>query len=217
MARKTEILLGRWLCPHHFVILLVLFSMLSFIVAYGMSVGLSHVPALFPYISDTGAKPPASCVFGLLLNIAAMMAFITMYVRHAYLEKYGFLESTVKLHMLNDVSMFIGFFSVLGIMIVASFQWTNVLSVHIIGALMAFVLGNIYCWIQSYLSNVVISVGLSSKIIFYVRVVLSLVASLFLISTFVAGSVAASKGKKSGGNDTYDNLYWDSQMPVSVN
>ena len=215
MARKTEILLGRWLRPHFILILLVIFSMLSLVVGYGISVGVSHVPALFPYVSEIGTKLPASCVFGLLLNTAAILAFVTMYVRHGYLEKYGLLESMVKLHMLNDVSMFIGFFSVLGIMIIANFQVKNVLSVHIIGSVMAFVLGNLYCWIQSYLSNFVISVGLSSKIIFYIRVCLSLIATLLLISTSVGGYVALKE--KKDNNATFDNLYWNFQMPVSVN
>ena len=215
MARKTEILLGRWMRPHHILIMLVIFAMLSVVVGYGISVGVSHVPALFPYVSEIGTKPPASCVFGLLFNIAAVLAFVTMYVRHGYLEKYGFLESMVKLHMLNDVSMFIGFFSVLGLMIVANFQVKNVLSVHRISAVMAFGLGILYGWIQSYLSKFVISVGLSSKRIFYIRVVLSLIATLLLISTYVSRSVALKE--KKDNNATFDNLYWNSQMPVSVN
>lgn len=40
---------------------------------YLLSVLDGNVYVLFPYISDTGALPPESCVFGLLVNIGAAL------------------------------------------------------------------------------------------------------------------------------------------------
>ncbi|PSN50329.1 hypothetical protein C0J52_10123 [Blattella germanica] len=41
--------------------------------AYSIAVANKHVPAWFPYISETGDFPPESCIFSLLLNIEAFV------------------------------------------------------------------------------------------------------------------------------------------------
>lgn len=66
---------------HWYPVFLVLYLPVSFIITYSIAVGYGHVEAGFPYISDTGTLPPESCVFGQLLNIGAVFAAFTMYVR----------------------------------------------------------------------------------------------------------------------------------------
>lgn len=111
------------------------------------------VDPVFPAVSDVGAEPPASCVFGILLSIGAVFGVVIMYIRHSYIEKKS-LDNSYKIHVLNDVTFLLGVISCIGIMMVASFQWTKrgAHLPHIIGAFLVFVLGNVHCWCQSYLT-----------------------------------------------------------------
>ncbi|CAG2054225.1 unnamed protein product [Timema podura] len=45
----------------------------TFVITYTCAVLLGHVEPGFPYISDTGALPPESCVFSQLLGIASVL------------------------------------------------------------------------------------------------------------------------------------------------
>ena len=58
--RRTKVLLCRWLLPHHFVVAMTTSLLLSFFCGYAIAVGSDKVNALFPYISDTGTKPPGT-------------------------------------------------------------------------------------------------------------------------------------------------------------
>ena len=206
MERKTEILLFRWLRPHHFVLLMGTSAFLAFVCGYAISVGTDKVGALFPYISDTGTEPPASCVFGLLLNIAAVSGIISIYIRHSHFESNS--SENDRIHSINDIALFIGFLSCLGMMIVASFQWTKVLVPHLIGAFMVFILGNVYCWLQSYLTYV--SIGeMNTKRRFIVRIMLSMCSALFFVFTFLFGSISRNKARGTKVNS----LHWNSKNP----
>jgi len=204
MERRTHMLTHRWLKPHHAIVMMGTMMILGFVCGYAISVSNGDVEALFPYISDTGAKPPGSCVFGLLLNIGGMIAFLIIYLRHRQYEKYYALENW-KLHILNDVSMFFGYCSALGALLVANFQETNVITVHIIGAFMTFIIGNIYCWIQSYLS--IHSSGSISKFTIYIRFILSCLSTVFFIMLFIFTSIATERLRDSGmldGKNKFD-------------
>ena len=212
MDRKTKVLVFRWIKPHHLITLMVLSMILSIFVGYVISVGNNHVEALFPYISDTGAKPPGSCVFGLLLNIGGMFVFIIMYLRHSQYEKFHARDNR-RLHVVNDVTMFLGFTAALGALIVANFQETNVISVHILGALMTFVVGIIYCWLQNYLSYN----AAASRCILYTRFALTTISTLAFITTTI-GTSKASKMLAEKNLKSWDNmLNYTEDLPVSFN
>jgi len=210
MDRKSKCVLFRWMRPHHFLILMAVTTLLSFILGYAISVSLKHVHYLFPYISDTGTTPPASSYFGLCLNLASIFSIISMYFRHGYLEKQNCL-STVRLHTLNDVAFLLGGLSSFGIMMVANFQETSVLALHLIGAMLTFILGILYCWVHTYLSYKVVPKGFSTKTMVYVRGVLSAIATLGFLLTVIGANIASQESKKT------INLHWTSEQKVRLN
>ncbi|XP_071099272.1 DNA damage-regulated autophagy modulator protein 1-like [Haliotis cracherodii] len=133
------------------IVLLIALPIFCFI-TYGIAVSLGHVNARFPYISDTGTHPPESCVFGFLQGLYAFLSVICVYIRYCHVELW-FRDSGRKiLHRTNIVALIIGFISALGVYLVANFQETNVLPVHLAGAFLAFVGGNVYCWIQTIMT-----------------------------------------------------------------
>ena len=128
MDRYTQCLLFRWLRPHHFIVLMVSSTLLSVILGYAISVSSTKVYFLFPYISDTGTTQPASCYFGLFLNLTSCFFVIIIFYRHGYLEQQNILK-TGRLHILNDLSSFVfGLLTALGIIVAANFQITIDLS-----------------------------------------------------------------------------------------
>jgi len=205
MDRRTSCLLFRCVRPHHFLVLMGTFTILSFILGYAISVSLDKVNYLFPYISDTGTTTPASSYFGLCLNLASVFAAISMYFRHSFLEKQEVLP-TVRLHMLNDVTLLIGGFSAFGIMLVANFQETSVLTIHLIGAFMTFALGNVYCWINTYISHVIRNETGTTQGMIALRGILSAISTFTFLLTMIGASMAKNESGKT------INLHWTSDQ-----
>ncbi|NXB94020.1 DRAM1 protein, partial [Vidua chalybeata] len=131
--------------------LLVSWSSAAFIISYVIAVLAGHVEPLVPYISDTGTKPPESGVFGFMINISALLASITMYIRYLLIEKQNESSHFVR-SSCNMLTLCVGLMGCTGMGIVATFQELAVPSVHDIGALVAFGSGVLYITLQSIIS-----------------------------------------------------------------
>ncbi|CAH2319202.1 transmembrane 150B, partial [Pelobates cultripes] len=100
----------------------------------------------FPYISTCGAYPPQSCIFSQVLNVGAMLAAWICVIRFQQIRDYGFHSR------LNSASLAMGLLTALGTSIVANFQQSIQLQVHLVGAFLAFFVGNVYFWMQTVLT-----------------------------------------------------------------
>ena len=212
--RKTELLLCRWFQSHHFIVLMELSAFAAILSGYTIAVGTDAVHPVFPYISDTGTTPPSSCVFGLFLSISAGFGVGVIFIQHRHLESKITHQG---LHTLNDVAMLAGLLTCLGMIMVASFQWTVAGVPHIVGSAMVYLFGGMYCWCQSVLS--IKRVGpLTSRCVIMLRLVLSFVvlagwavALLFMMLANAEATDAASyNGTTFGWNKK---LHWNSTYP----
>lgn len=176
------------------VLPLVLFVLIpfSFIVTYSIAVCLKHVEIEFPYISDTGAYVPESCIFSQLVNIVACLLAVTMYVRYKQIEQHYrdhlSSESTVVLR-LNKVSVVTGWIGCFGVSLLANFQETSVIIVHMVGALMAFGSATVYCWLQTIKSFYVCPL-MNSRFVARLRASLSFILTSAFLTSVVAGAIA---------------------------
>ncbi|CAE1313452.1 DRAM2 [Acanthosepion pharaonis] len=208
-----------------FPLSLVVLSLLTFITTYIIAVSQKHVTPYLPYISDTGSKSPESCIFGQLLNISTMLGFLgqacdtsapssavlkkfklsfaTMYVRYKLVASMVNIDST-RLHLLNKISLGFGIIAAFGMSVVGNFQESNVLIVHLIGALMVFGVGALYAILQSIISYKMYPEynGLS---ICRIRAAISCFSSICFITTFAAAAAA-------GKNYKNDPLHWQPEM-----
>ncbi|XP_004597154.2 modulator of macroautophagy TMEM150B [Ochotona princeps] len=100
----------------------------------------------FPYISFCGSYPPQSCIFGQFLNMGAAMAAWTCILRYHQLRDWGVRT------WLNQLVLWPGLLCTLGTSMVANFQEKNQLPTHLAGAFLAFIVGNVYFWLQLLLS-----------------------------------------------------------------
>ncbi|XP_015111768.1 DNA damage-regulated autophagy modulator protein 2 [Diachasma alloeum] len=162
-----------------------------FIISYIIAVSLGHVVAGFPYISDTGTVPPESCIFGQLLNMTAVLLALVVYIRHAQLKE--LLVSSQMPHYwqrLNRVAFAVGLISTLGISVVANFQETSVLSVHLIGAIAAFGGGTVYIWLQAIISYKMQPLG-PAPLVINLRLALCMMSTVLFFATFIAAAFSA--------------------------
>ena len=100
------------------------------------------------------------------------------------------LPDTYRVHMLNDVGMLLGYLSSFGMMVVAAFQTNKVTVPHLIGAGMAFVIGFLYCWVQTYLTYVNLSFRWS-QILDVLGISGYLILHAFYIGTIIKSTIAA--------------------------
>ncbi|XP_016351428.1 DNA damage-regulated autophagy modulator protein 1-like [Sinocyclocheilus anshuiensis] len=175
---------------------LVIWSSSTFIISYIIALVRRDVDVILPYISDTGATPPESCVFGFMSTINAFAAFATMYAEYKFVERVHERTGAVS-PCLNKVSFAFGIISCVGMCLVATFQETTVMPVHDFGALLFFLSGVTYAVIQSVISYQGLPYG-CSKSICHFRVFFAGLAALAVIPTiFCAILVGTSQ------------LHWD--------
>ncbi|KDR23378.1 DNA damage-regulated autophagy modulator protein 2, partial [Zootermopsis nevadensis] len=167
---------------------------------YTIAVLNEHVDPAFPYISDTGSYSPESCIFGQLVNIAAFIIAICVYIK--YLEVKNFQQTITSKggisHRFNKVTSAFGLLSCIGMDIVANFQESNVIVVHLLGAILCFGAGTIYFSLQLWISYKV--PGLTSKRLLLTRAILVGICILTTISTVVTATLALSEYRGSTNN-----------------
>ncbi|XP_077115657.1 modulator of macroautophagy TMEM150B [Ranitomeya variabilis] len=129
-------------------IFLAVFATAGIWVVYAMAVsnGSVNLEEGFPYISACGSYPPQSCIFGQVLNVGAMLVVWICVIRFQQIRDYG-CHSHV-----NSVGLALGFLCALGTSMVGNFQQSSQLETHLIGAFLAFVIGIVYFWLQTYLT-----------------------------------------------------------------
>lgn len=162
---------------------LVIWSSSTFIVSYIIALFRGDVDVIFPYISDTGAKPPESCIFGLMTFISACAGISTIYARYKFVEKLSADTGMVSPH-LNKTALVLGLLSCLGMCIVATFQETLVTAVHDVGAILFFVSGVLYIILQSVISFRAYPFG-SSICVCRVRVGIAILAVVAFFPTLI--------------------------------
>lgn len=162
---------------------LVIWSSSTFIVSYIIALYRGDVDVIFPYISDTGAKPPESCIFGLMTFISACAGISTIYARYKFVEKLS-ADTGMVSPRLNKAALTLGLLSCLGMCIVATFQETLVTAVHDVGAILFFVSGVLYIILQSVISFRAYPFG-SSICVCRVRVGIAILAVLAFFPTVI--------------------------------
>ncbi|XP_067928834.1 DNA damage-regulated autophagy modulator protein 1-like isoform X2 [Watersipora subatra] len=191
-------------------ILLFLTTAVAFTISYIIAVADKDVNPFWPYISDTGTKPPESCIFGQLLNISAVLALACMYVRFKLVQAFNNHDKTLK--VFNVVSLLIGVAASIGVSLVANFQESNVIQVHLTGALMAFGLGTIYCFFHSVITRRMYPMynGLA---IWAWRLAISIICLIALILTGVFSGIAGYEIGASSMDVAFNSREWNSTMP----
>ncbi|KAG5281804.1 hypothetical protein AALO_G00049000 [Alosa alosa] len=130
---------------------LVIWSTVTFVLSYSITVLLGHTDPVLPYISDTATQVPERCVFGFMLSVTSFLGAATVYVRYKQIQTLTSPSEHV-LHLLNGVGIILGFISCCGMCVVANFQKTDLIGAHLFGAGMTFAAGALYILVQTGVS-----------------------------------------------------------------
>ncbi|XP_054837272.1 DNA damage-regulated autophagy modulator protein 2 isoform X2 [Eublepharis macularius] len=180
---------------------LVIWSSASFIFSYVTAVVLHHVDPLVPYISDTGTVPPERCLFGIMLNISALLGIATIYVQYKQVFYLNPEEPTML--KLNKAGFVFGIVSCFGLCIIANFQKSTLTAMHVIGACLTFGVGTFYILIQTILSY---KMRPRNKSVFWIRLIVLLWCAASIVSMFIS-SVILYSGRC--GVDLIQKLHWN--------
>uniref|UniRef100_A0A674MJV2 DNA-damage regulated autophagy modulator 1 n=1 Tax=Takifugu rubripes TaxID=31033 RepID=A0A674MJV2_TAKRU len=177
-------------------IFLVSWSSATFIVSYLIAIYRNDVDVIFPYISDTSATPPESCIFGLMTFISASAGTATVYARFKYVEKMN--EGTnVVASRVNTAALVLGLISCLGMVVVATFQETAVIVAHDVGALLFFVPGILYVILQVVISFQAYPIS-SSVVICRARLGFAIIATLAFFPSILPHKSHVFSARKDG-------------------
>lgn len=156
------------------------------LVSYAWAVGQGLVEAIFPYISSTGAYPPVSCFFSLMLNLEALLLGTLVYMRHRQVVEYHRLcseaeEDSQKVAHHSRVAAIIGILAAVGLSFVGNFQSVNIPLWHSLGAGAAFGVGSVYMGYQAWLSYQS-PPGLTAPWVCHLRVACTVTSVTMLVS-----------------------------------
>ncbi|XP_076471532.1 DNA damage-regulated autophagy modulator protein 2-like isoform X2 [Babylonia areolata] len=137
---------------HYLPVITFIFIIGSFIASYFIAFANENVDPI-PYISHTGAQLPERCIFSQLVNIGAFLLGANMYVRFLQ-QKEQFKRSARHAcdRRLCIAALVVGWLSAAGLSILANFQTSGIKPIHYAGAILALLMGLVYCWIQTSLS-----------------------------------------------------------------
>ncbi|KAJ3604999.1 hypothetical protein NHX12_027050 [Muraenolepis orangiensis] len=134
-------------------------------------VGIGRSP---PYISIAGDQPIASCFFSHVMNFAAFVGLVIGLFRYLQLKP--------KVPWLNLASLVTFSLACFGMTLVGNFQLSSSIDIHNVGSGLAFVLGMVYCWLQSVIT---LRLNLRRKCVAMVRFLLSAAITTSMIPYFV--------------------------------
>ncbi|KAI6177376.1 hypothetical protein M3Y97_00900300 [Aphelenchoides bicaudatus] len=127
----------------------------------------------FPYISNNGDGRPESCIFSSFLNICAMFSALIVHLRYDLIAELN-RNSNDMLTIINKLSWYFGMIGAFGMFLVANFQESAVIQVHLTGAFLSFGFGCVYMLCHAGLSHLMVPLFASRRVA-HIRTVLSVV------------------------------------------
>jgi len=223
---------------HYLPILLAINFILAICVSYSISVGLGHLPAFLPYISDTGVLAPERSVFSQLINIAAFLHMTTVYIRfrHVNLEiktrwnEPNFIGRKCHFSRINQWSLYLGYSVSIGLSLIGNFQLHSyrttsadtsgpnkeeqiVQKIHWFGAFLTFIGGSVWMFIHSTISlllSIRTKKGLWRRRTAFLRLCLTITCAILVVVGIGLAVTAAMHSE-----DTTGTMTWKDQAKTS--
>uniref|UniRef100_A0A914LZS8 CWH43-like N-terminal domain-containing protein n=1 Tax=Meloidogyne incognita TaxID=6306 RepID=A0A914LZS8_MELIC len=164
------------------------------VITYSFSVWRGDVDPVFPYISASGDSRPESCIFSMFLNVCAFFIELIVILRYhlvaELLSQNSDQEEYPLISLTNRLSLFAGLLGGVGMFIVANFQETAVIQIHLTGALLSFGSGCIYMLIQSFVCFKMFPKFVGKRIV-YIRLSIAIASTFCFFAAFFLGLAAS--------------------------
>lgn len=174
-----------------------IFFTLGLVTCFCVSVLRGDVSPYIPFISETGGKFPEAGLFSLFLYLSASIAFSAMLVRYLIVDE---LNRSVDrgIDILNRSSIIIGFLALMGMVVVAAYPMTSIMTAHGIGANILFLGGIVYSALQTALSFRM-TPYYNGKTICYIRLTITVITSVALVIM----TILTSLGQAAWASDSH--------------
>ncbi|XP_023221525.1 DNA damage-regulated autophagy modulator protein 1-like isoform X1 [Centruroides sculpturatus] len=150
------------------------------IICFIMALSEGHVSAYVPFISETGGKLPESGIFGIFLVFTAYMGMAVMTIRYLLVSELN--EGSIrKIDILNKISLFVGYLSLCGMIIVGCYPMYGIISAHVTGAVLLF-FGCLFYGILQTILTFWMYPTYNGILIFRIRLAICTFCILFLIT-----------------------------------
>ncbi|OZC10833.1 hypothetical protein X798_02256 [Onchocerca flexuosa] len=177
------------LAAGHLPIFFAIFFTLMLSTSYVLAVWHGDIDPVFPYISYSGDHRPESCIFSMMLNLCSFLIMLIIYLRYSLVVELN-RDSDRLLKRMNTFACAIGMLGGVGMFIVANFQETAVITVHLTGAFLCFGCGCFYMLLQFCLTIYMYPLY-NNRRIGFIRGAIALSATLCFV-TVISFGVAAS-------------------------
>jgi hypothetical protein len=154
-------------------------------VTYCFSVFRGDVDPVFPYISASGNSRPESCLFSMLLNLCAFLSLLIVHLRYSLIAELN-RSYDLTLKFFNKLSFYMGALGACGMFVVANFQETAVIWIHLTGAIICFGGGVLYMLGHAWISHRMVPLYASRQVA-HIRTTLAVIG-------FISFCVALSFG-----------------------
>ncbi|CAJ0962903.1 unnamed protein product, partial [Mesorhabditis belari] len=161
---------------------------------YVFAVYHGDVDPVFPYISAAGNDRPESCFFSLLMNISASLSILIIYLRYSLIKELIRGSDKVIEHA-NKWSLLFGVAGGMGMMVVANFQESAVIKIHLGAAVTCFGSGGVYMMIQTFITMRMHPLY-NNRRIGYIRLGLAAWSVITFTMALTFGTLAASEFHK---------------------
>ncbi|KAI6216031.1 hypothetical protein M3Y94_00455600 [Aphelenchoides besseyi] len=185
---------GRLGAGHLPVIFTIIFTFMLG-TTYCFAVWRGDVDPVFPYISASGDHRPESCMFSMFLNICAFLSVLIINLRYHLISELN-RDSNQLLKRLNTYGLYLGTIAAFGMFVVANFQETAVIRIHLFGAFVCFGGGCLYMIGQTWISHLMYPLFAGRRIA-YIRSAISAVSILAFFTALIFGILAANRFHKS--------------------
>ncbi|XP_030754611.1 DNA damage-regulated autophagy modulator protein 2-like [Sitophilus oryzae] len=170
-----------------------LWFIVAFIITYTIAVTRNDIPAVFPYISDTGVWYIEKCIFSFAMGIGALLLLSVLYIR--YMQVKEILKNDEEksfdpyIAVANKISMYLGIIAALGVFIVGCVQEVPFLIIHLTAAAVSFTLGWLVLVLQTYVSfKLYPAVG--SRTVNIIRGIITFIVGISMATTSSFGGLS---------------------------
>lgn len=155
------------------------------VTCFVISVLTGHTSPYMPFISETGGKYPEAGIFSIFLYLSSTIGLSTMFVRYLIVDE---LNKGIdrSIDILNRATIVIGFIALMGMVVVAAYPMTTIMTAHVIGADTLFFGADIYAVLQTWLSFKM-SPYYNGLRICYIRLTLSILSTIALLAMLIIG------------------------------
>ncbi|CAF1208154.1 unnamed protein product [Rotaria sordida] len=178
-----------------FPLLVFILIPFAYAISFIVAIHLGHSKFEYPFLSRSLSDSPESCIYSQIINFTSFILIITIYIRYRQIAELIRNHPTCgkKYSQLNLIFLIFGMITAFSMSIISNFPHPNVFFVRISATYITFIVGvgTLYC--EMILSYWIRPLLYSSRILPFIRMMLSIICTLILITFIIFQTITIVK------------------------